>query len=154
MRIHAFAAIILFPLQSFAQTPTIARIQGDFVQVKKTISGATRSVPPHFFYKIEGFDYLIKFEIYQPDSTSSLGSSFGIVCFVPDGAIWKFPLVPSNLIRTSTQVFEYSFPLEIQVEGTYRFFIASNNELNSNRHPKFYQYVSNTLSTYLATPSQ
>jgi hypothetical protein len=132
--------------------PAISRIRADFVQVRKTIIGATRSVPPHYLYRVEGYDYSITIEILQQD-TAPLVGSYGIVCFLPDGSIRKFPIVEGNLSSRSPEISEYSLPLEIQARGLHRFLLAHSEDFNSNRHPRHYQNVSNTQSVYLETPS-
>ena len=147
--------MILFCVQSPAQTgpaPTITRIQADFVQVRKTLIGASAAIPPTYFYRIEGYDYVIKLEIFQPDSALEVSSAFGIVCLLPNGSIWQFPIVEFNLSSASIEILEYSLPLEIQIEGWYKFLLASNDELKSSVHPRFYQHVSNTQTVYLHTP--
>ena len=138
---------------STIQMPGIAQIHADFIGARKRVSGSTKSIPPHYFYKIEGYDYIMTIELSLVEPSTGIDTSIAIACIFPNNSIRIVKINPDSVLKRSPQYFEYSFPLEIIDNGNYNFVLSTTHEIERSIDPKFYQLLSDKQSIYLETPA-
>jgi len=130
MRLSLTSIIIL--LLTHFSSPLLAqeaplpeiKLEVEYKGPHQTVVGATKSIPPHFIYKTDGYDFQIELSITVQKYFTFSDSMYGIVCILPDHSVAKFYFDKTHLIRTSSQNYRYSFPLRIDRSGWINVFMA------------------------------
>ena len=140
---------------SIAPMPTITQVHADFLKTRKTATGGmTKSIPPHIFYRLDGYDYLISLDIVISESRELPDTSLFIQWISPDESILTLHIEPSGVVESSDRYFTYSFQMSTLTGGWYKVFLTTFNELERGVDPKFYQEVSNQQAIYITIPKQ
>lgn len=114
----------------------------------KVIIGATTSIPPHSFERVEGYKYQIEMELSFKENISNISDVYGIVCKMPGFEIKKLLFIPDSLLQVSPHSFKYSFPLLIKEKGWVSFFVTESENFSKELDVDFYKSRSN-LESYL-----
>ena len=130
------------------QMPDIA-IGSRYIGPFQTPVAATKSIPPHYVYRIEGQDYQIKLRMNFPRNGMFPDSLYGIVCILPDGSSRKLHLNRDSIVEYSPKEYEYSFPLRIKDMGWVQIFLVSIQEFARDTDVRFYRDVSKKELIYL-----
>jgi hypothetical protein len=128
--------------------PDIA-LDAQYMGPHKVITWATKSIPPHFGYRIEGYDFQVQASIITQGDSSFEDSLFGLVCILPDHSVTKYFFVHDQIIKCSDHEYQYSFPLRISESAWVTIFIASRQEIESDTYPGSYEHTSNKETLYL-----
>ncbi len=151
-------SILSFPLLSFfifslshSQELSLPKItiEAQYQGPHKVAIGGTKSMPPHVFYKIKGYDFQIRVSIIVQGNSTFVDSSLGIVCILPDHSVNKYYFKHDGIIKYSDHEYQYSFPVRISDSGWISVFIAPRDDMQSDTYVGFYQNTSNRESIHL-----
>lgn len=113
--------------------------------------GATKSIPPHIFYKTDGYNFDIKVLIITQNNSSFIDSAYGIVCILPDYSVRSIYLDHKSILRISEFTYQYSFRQKVKSGGWMKVFLVSRIEMQSDTDVNVYRMTSNKERIFLDT---
>jgi hypothetical protein len=111
---------------AFTQIPQLIHIDTSFLSVVKSVSGSTKSIPPHYFYMVYGYKYQIILYLHLSDSIRMMDTSLYLISAASSGANGQAIRIYSNrMVKISSQDYQYSLPIVVKKEDTTDFVIIS-----------------------------
>ena len=135
------------------QIPTIA-LDVKYLGPHKIVTGETKSIPPLYLYKYEGYDFLIKISMTIPPGSSILDSLLGVVCVWPNSDVQNHIIVPSQIIMISDGHYIYSMTLYTLEQTWIDLFITTAVEMQTVKEKREYKQTSNLERIFLTIPDK
>ena len=144
--------LVLFAKLTFSQDIKMPYIEAESIYrgEDSIIFAETRSMPPHYLKRFDGYKFEIIMHIKFPDDSIFLDELFGIVYVLQDGTSEKLPITHNNVIRISSKEYEYTFPIKIKNDGWVGMFLAQRSDFSKDENVRFYKNTSNKINLYLS----
>jgi hypothetical protein len=114
------------------------------------VIGATRSIPPHYFKRLDGYKFEIVMHIKFPSDKIYFDELFDVVYVLSDGTTKKLFISHNNVIRISSQEYEYSFTIKLKNNDWVEIFLAQRSDFSKNKDARYYKNTSNKVRLYLS----
>lgn len=110
--------------------PTIS-IKAAYRGAHRHMTGMTQSIPPHYIYAVDGYNFVITIRMRYNNSSVTPGSRLDVVCILPDSSVKRFVIHSEMVIEYTKQEYEYSIPVQVKSGGVTSVCVVSSRELEN-----------------------
>ena len=110
----------------------------------------SRAIPPFYSKKADGYIFKITMRLKFPDDTMFLDELFKVICNLSNGSYKELFISHANVVRFSSQEYEYSFPIKLQYDDWVEIFLTQRNDSDRNQDVRYDKNTSNKIKIFLA----
>lgn len=143
------SSLILFSNFAFSQDLQMPQIETEafYIGEDSIPFAVTRSFPPHYLYRHDGYLFEIIMNIKFQDEKIFSDELFEVVYILSDGTTKKLSLLLNNIIKVSPQEYKYKFQIKLKNNDWVEIFLVQTNHSLMNNS---FDNTSNKIKLYLS----